>query len=380
MRALILSCNTGGGHNSAGMAMKERIEAEGGEACFFDYLTLAGGKVSKAVEDGYVKLVKTTPLVFGLVYKLGAIISKMTKRSPVYYVNGMMAKYLKKFLERNDFDVIIMPHLYPAETITYMRRRGMELPLTVAIGTDYTCIPFWEETECDYYMIPHEELLEEFAKGKIQKQQLFPSGIPVSLEYNRELGKVQARKEMSNLLSKEFGADDRIFLIIGGSMGAGRLKNLTKLLFFLRKRADRLIVICGSNERMCRKLEHIFRKQEIVTVVGKTDCMPLFMKAADVVYTKPGGLTSTEAAITGVPLVMTSPIPGCETVNRRFFRKHGMCVSGRNIYAQAVAGIRILNNSEIVEKMIHNQHTVIAQDASYRIYRFIEDKLRERQM
>lgn len=380
MKALILSCNTGGGHNSAGMAMKERIEAEGGEACFFDYLTLAGGKVSKAVGDGYVKLVKRTPLIFGLVYKLGALISKITKRSPVYYVNGMMAKYLKKFLEQNDFDVIIMPHLYPAETITYMRRRGMELPLTVAIGTDYTCIPFWEETECDYYMIPHEELLDEFAKGKIEKQQLFPSGIPVSLAYNRKMEKAKAREEMSRLLTKEFGTDERISLVIGGSMGAGKLKNLARLLFFLQKRRDRLLVICGSNERMRRNLEHIFRKQEMVTIVGRTEHMPVFMKAADVVYTKPGGLTSTEAAVTGIPLVMTSPIPGCETVNRRFFRKHGMCVSGRNIYAQAAAGIRILNNPGMAEKMIHNQHTVIAQDASYRIYQFIEEKLSNRQM
>ena len=83
MKALILSCNTGGGHNSAGMAMKERIEAEGGEACFFDYLTLAGGKVSQIVGEGYVGIVKKTPFLFGLIYRLGAFVSKITQRSPV---------------------------------------------------------------------------------------------------------------------------------------------------------------------------------------------------------------------------------------------------------------------------------------------------------
>ena len=52
--------------------------------------------------------------------------------------------------------MVVMPHLYPAETITYMKsKREWNLPLTVAVMTDYTCIPFWEETECDYYIAPH---------------------------------------------------------------------------------------------------------------------------------------------------------------------------------------------------------------------------------
>lgn len=50
-----------------------------------------------------------------------------------------------------------MPHLYPAETVTYMKRKKMDLPPCIAIATDYTCIPFWEETECDYYIVPHED-------------------------------------------------------------------------------------------------------------------------------------------------------------------------------------------------------------------------------
>lgn len=378
MKALILSCNTGGGHNSAGLAMKERIEAEGGEAYFFDYLTLAGKNVSRIVGDGYVNLVQKTPVLFGLVYRLGAVVSRITKRSPVYYVNGMMAKYLNKFLEINDFDVIIMPHLYPAETITYMKRKEMSLPLTIAVGTDYTCIPFWGETECDYYMIPHEELMDEFVSGKITKDQLYPSGIPVSMRYTENIAKEDVKNELYQELGL-IGADkERLLLVIGGSMGAGNLKILTRVIYLLKKRKDRIIVICGSNERMKRRLEHIFRKKESVTILGKTDKMPLFMKAADVVYTKPGGLTSTEAAVAGSALVLTTPIPGCETKNRRFFGKHGMCVSGRNPYAQAAAGIRILNNHEKIDKMIYNQHNVILQDASLRIYQFIEAKLRER--
>ena len=96
--------------------------------------------------DGYVQIVKKTPRLFGAAYKLGMGVSKLAKKSPVYYLNGRMAKYLDQYLKEHPVDVLVMPHLYPAETITYMKRKGMKLPLTVAVMTDYTCIPFWEET------------------------------------------------------------------------------------------------------------------------------------------------------------------------------------------------------------------------------------------
>ena len=73
----------------------------------------------------------------------------------------------EEYLQENPVDAIVMPHLYPAETITYMRRNGFALPLTVAVMTDYTCIPFWEETDCDYYITPHKKLHPEIIKRGI---------------------------------------------------------------------------------------------------------------------------------------------------------------------------------------------------------------------
>ena len=94
MKALILSCNTGGGHNSAARAIAEEMHDRGDEAYVLDYLGLAGEGVSRLVGDGYVQIVKKTPRLFGMVYKLGMVISRLMRRSPVYYVNGRMAKYL----------------------------------------------------------------------------------------------------------------------------------------------------------------------------------------------------------------------------------------------------------------------------------------------
>lgn len=99
MNVLILSCNTGGGHNAAARAVAEVFRAHGDEAVVLDYLKLAGEKVSRTVGNVYVETVKIAPGLFGLLYKIGMLVSRLLRRSPVYYVNGKMAVYLAALSE-----------------------------------------------------------------------------------------------------------------------------------------------------------------------------------------------------------------------------------------------------------------------------------------
>lgn len=369
MKVLILSCKTGGGHDAAGRAIAEQLTALGEEAYFFDHLLLAGDKVSDTVGKSYVRLVQKVPLLFGILYKLGAIVSRIVKKSPVYYTNGLIAPYLNQYLQDNQFDAIIMPHLFPAETITYMKRKGMKLPLTIAVATDYTAIPFWAETECDYYVIPSPDLAREFCTGKIKKKQLLPFGIPVSPAFSAQITRAEARKQLS------INHDERIYLVVGGSMGAGQLIALVGMLSATKKKKEHIIVICGSNLKIRKKLQKRFEKENTITILGHTNQMPLYMRSCDILYTKPGGLTSTEAAVAEIPLVHTSPIPGCESVNRRYFRKRGMSVSAKKSLGQIVAGIRLLEHPEQVAIMKENQRRYVPKDAAYQICKFLKDKV-----
>ena len=72
--------------------------------------------------------------------------------------------------------------------------------------------------------------------------------------------------------------------------------------------------------------------------------MPVYLRACDIIYTKPGGLTSTEAAVTEIPIVHTKPIPGCETKNRSFFVKKGMSVTAYTEYGLVRKGMQLLHN------------------------------------
>ena len=90
------------------------------------------------------------------------------------------------------------------------------------------------------------------------------------------------------------------------------------------------------------------------------------MKACDIIYTKPGGLTSTEAAVSGIPIVHTAPIPGCETANRKFFEKHKMSLSPRTIDRQ------VAESPERVQAMVEAQRNCISGKAAAKIVDFLE--------
>ena len=150
VKILILSCNTGEGHNAAGHAVEEAALARGHEVNFVDAMQLGKRHTSRLISGLYIGIVKHLPWFFGFIYKLGMLISNRHFKSPVYWANAKLAKPLASLIEEGNYDIVVMPHLYPAETITYMKKHNMLPVKAVAIGTDYTCIPFWEETNCDY--------------------------------------------------------------------------------------------------------------------------------------------------------------------------------------------------------------------------------------
>ena len=167
MDALILTCGTGGGHNSAAKAVKEEMECRGHHVHLMNPYMLRSMALTRAIDGLYIFIANRMPRFFGVIYNIGEAYRRLPGHSPVYGANHRAARYLNDYLKENHFDAVIMTHLYPAETITYMRRNGFALPLTVAVMTDYTCIPFWEETDCDYYITPHKKLHPEIIKRGI---------------------------------------------------------------------------------------------------------------------------------------------------------------------------------------------------------------------
>lgn len=349
MDALILSCGTGGGHNAAGRAIADELKARGHNVVMFNPYELHGQTLVRCVDGAYISVARRTPKLFGFIYCLGNLVRKLPGRSPVYFVNGKMDELLWDYLSQNHFDIVIMPHLFPAEILTHMKQKGKNVPVLMFIATDYVCTPFTEETDCDAYIIPSPELEADFAKQGIPKGKMHPLGIPSHSSFSADISREDAARRL--------GLDPQMqyILLSGGSFGAGKIQTtIRRLDKLLRKETSaRLIVLCGSNEKLYNRLKK--RRSVRIIPVTHTDQMSLYLKACSLYLTKPGGLSSTEAAACGVPLVHVSPIPGCETYNARFFSRRGMSLSCKPTRKDCRRMLTLLKDENACREMIRQQ-------------------------
>ena len=385
MKYLVMSCKTGGGHNAAAHAVEEELLSRGHEVDFLDPYDLVNDKRGDQVGGIYIKAVQKVPKAFGVVYQMGDFLSKVLPvKSPVYFAGAMVAYRMGVFLKDNNYDGIIMAHLYPAEMITMLKRHKRELAPTFYIATDYTCIPFTAETDCDYYCLPGEDAVDEFVSHGIPIEKVKPYGIPVKAQFSdkSEVNRPSHSKEPC-LLPKY-----RHILVVGGSVGAGSLELTQQILSgyikafnkkvdegVLKSRKLHSIFICGNNKKLFKKL---YNKKDIyTTVIQATDNMPEFIKSSDIVISKPGGLSSTEVAVAQVPLIHISPIPGCETFNVRYFEAKGMSIYVENIRKDLASAITALLKPENRRKMAESQEASINADARSELCDFIESVSRD---
>lgn len=365
MKILILSTNTGEGHNSAGRAVLEQAGRLGIPCEMKDVLSFASEKVSKRICGMYIWSTVSAPRAFSGAYRAGNAIRSALHKSPVYFANELYAKRLYRYIMEKQFDTIVMPHLFPAEALTYIKEKFNPDVKTYFIATDYTCIPFTEETAPDYFFIPHEKLADEFAGRGIAREKLVPAGIPVSQRFREKTGKEEAR----GLLGMEQKIP--VILVMTGSMGYGNVESLVEELKERIPGRAAVYILAGRNERLKAGLRGKFGEDVRIRIVDFTDRVPLYMDAADLVFTKPGGLTSTEAAVKGIPLVHTVPIPGCEEKNAAFFEQLGMAATGKTPRELVQKGIELLKCPELSQRMVENQKKNIPDSAAEDICEFI---------
>lgn len=367
MKVLILSTGTGEGHNSAGKAVLEQFRKRGIPCEMADVLGFASERAASYGKRIYVWSTVKATKVFKGAYKAGRAITSSRRKSPVYYANALYAEKLYHYIVDNGYDTIVMPHLFPAEALTYMlRKHGCRPDIrTYFVGTDYTCIPFTEETEADYYFIAHEELTEEYVKKGIAPEKLVPTGIPVSDRCRSLPSREEARESLG------MNPEGHCILVMTGSMGYGKIENLVRALVSRMDGGDNVYILGGSNEKLKARLREAYREDPRVRVLDYTDRTAEYLAAADLLFTKPGGLTSTEAAVAGIPLAHTRPIPGCEDCNQAFYNAHGMSLSADSEEKLVEAAMELLSQPKACRQMIERQHQVINGNAARDICDFI---------
>ncbi len=365
-KVLILSCGTGGGHNTAARAIQEELLARGVKTNFKEYLEIINPKLKDRVNNLYIKSTNKNGKVFKRVYHLGKIYEKTKLKSPVYFFNSLNKKKLYTYIKENHYSFIITTHLFAAQALTAIKKEHSIHFLQVA--TDYVSIPFWEETNPDYFVIPSKELEENFLEKGMKKQKLLPLGIPVRKQFREDYCQKEIKKQLQLDFRKKY------ILILNGSMGFGNVKEITKRLLENTKDYS-LIISCGNNYELIDFLNNEYKNNNRIIVLPYTDELGKYMAICEVILSKPGGLTTTEIATMRKPLIHIMPIPGCENNNADFFAERQMSIKCENMEQVVSNTKKLLENKGLQKKIIEEQKKYIIGDACEKIAEIVIKEL-----
>ena len=366
MRTLILSCNTGEGHNSCAKAIQETYAAHDETCDIVDALQFISKRASQFISDWHSRIYRHAPKL----YKAGYHTAE--ERTSVFREGTTVYRYLTSgseklyhFILDGGYDNIICTHVFPALALTAMLKHHPMPLVTSFVSTDYTCSPSVENSELDYYFIPDISLTEEFVQCGVPREKLIDSGMPVKQAFYQDTDKAAAKAELG------LPADHQHLLVMCGSIGCGPIKELTEDLLIRLTPEQELTIVCGANEELFAKLERHFAHDPRIHIHGMVDYVPVLIHSADLFLTKPGGLSTSEAAACGVPMLLMDTVAGCEGHNLNFFLRQGIAVTADTPKHLADLAAALLADPERLQKMARAARRRKGDTPSETIYAFL---------
>ncbi len=360
-KVLILTCSTGEGHNSAAHAVETALQNENISCQLVDPVSFQSKRMQHAVSSLYNNIIKKTPSLFGVIYKLGDYYCATNLPSPVYWANARYADALQAYIQENGFDTVVCTHLYGMEVMTTIRQDPKFTVPCYGVLTDYTCIPFMDETKLDGYFAPHETIKQELIRKGIPENIIFTTGIPVNRCFEEHPDRVEARKKLN------IPQDKKVFLVMTGGVGCENMESLCAGLAQHLQSDGLIYILTGKNDSLKSRLDRKYRSEPRIRTFSFTKQVSLYMAAADVLLSKPGGLSSTEAAVAGIPIVHVHAIPGCESCNARFFSDSGMSLYAKTEPEAVEFANKLAYDRELAENMRQAQRQNIPPHAAITI-------------
>ncbi len=326
MKALIVYAKAGAGHRRAAEAVLAAFKRRGQDkdVVLIDCLDYTNPWFKYFYPQSYLFLVRfLSPVWAGIYYALENrtfySLIKPLRRLNNRLVSGRFAGFLKR--ERPQ--VVISTQFFASEVAAALKREKEIDSTLISVVTDFGAHTFWESEDVDIFIVASEDTKKDLSLRNIPEQKIRVLGIPIEPPL-KEFNKAQLREEI--------GLDKDLFtvLIVGGGFGVGPIKELVFSLDNLspkiRERAQ-LVVVCSRNKKLYGEMKNIASKLKIDTkIFGFVPDLYKMMVTSEVIISKSGGLTTSEALASGLPMIIISPIPGQEAKNCDLLVKNGAAV------------------------------------------------------
>ncbi len=350
-----------GGHKKAAENIKEALEYRAPSLDvlslnIFDYISPL---LEKKVNFLYGLTIKYFPQLWGKLYDRKSVMKTLTPLQKI--INRCALVKIYKLIDKIKPSLILTTQAFPCGIIADLKKiLNFSIPL-IGVVTDYYPHCFWIYSEVDFYTVASQEAKEILIKEGIKEEKIKIAGIPISIKFLKPF----PRKE----IAQEFGFDLDLptVLIMGGGLGIGQLDKIVKIIDKSFKNLQ-IIVVCGKN----RKLYKWFKKnfsffQNKVFYFGYVDFIYKLMDFSDIIITKAGGLTVSEALAKGLATILINPIPGQEEKNTRFLLKKGTILKAKNLKELSIFLDSLLKDKSKLFSLKEKAKNLSITDSSLRI-------------
>lgn len=323
MNVLILCAATGGGHIQASRALKAGLESkyQGGRIEIVDGLNYISPVLDKTISKGYLVLAKYLKRTYKILYRLtdkhGAM-AWLVEKLTAQFSNNLMPLI-------NEFkpDIIITTHPFITGMISTLKKRNKINSEVVCTMTDYEVHGSWVHKDVDIYSVAWDGMIQPLIDRGISPEKVHSFGIPVNKKFFINCN------EDKKKLKEELGLDnDKItLLVMAGSFGVNNIKEIYEEIEQIPMEFQ-VVILTGNNDRLYGSLEKIVsRSSKKTRLIEFTNDVYRYMSMADILITKPGGLTVSEALASNLPFILFDAIPGQEEANAKFLIDNGMAIS-----------------------------------------------------
>jgi processive 1,2-diacylglycerol beta-glucosyltransferase len=366
-RILILYASVGGGHGRAAAALEEAFGSASPDSLVrrVDVLELTNAPFRRIYGKAYFDLFRFSPHLIGYLYDVmdrprrgkgapvGERLRAMVERANLRRVSSLLLD--------EPWDLVVHTHFLPAAIVSFLRRKGsLSVPHAIAV-TDFDVHRLWINQPCERYFTATEEAAAALRALGVPPGDVDPAGIPVSPMFAREKGRAASRAKFG------LPMDRPVILQMAGGFGVGPVETVFRSLLSVEKPLA-LVAVTGSDARVRESLSKIaVPERHAANVLGFTKEIDELMEAADLLVSKPGGLTSSEALVKGLPMVIVNPIPGQESRNSDFLLEAGAAVKANNLPVLGMKVEALLRDPDRMVRMREDARRAARPQAASRI-------------
>ncbi len=330
-----------------------------------DILTMTNAAFRRVYGKTYLDLVNMAPHVLGLIYDM---MDKPVKpKNPGDRLRLMMEKLnltrFREMLEEAHWDVVVNTHFLPAEIIASLRKKGKIAQRQMTVTTDFDTHRLWVNEPTEHYTTATAEGAAYLTSFGVPSERTSVTGIPIHPLFSHPMDRAACLK------SQGLKGDRPIILQLAGGFGVGPIARLYQGLLAIRQPLE-IVVVAGKNESAKAELEKILVPTRHHTkVLGFTNQIHELMHVADVVMSKPGGLTTSEVLASGAAMAIVNPIPGQESRNSDYLLEQGAAIKINNIATLSMKMEELLGDPGRLATIKANARRIAKPNAAYDVAR-----------